>query len=238
MFITLYTIGGVHFRLLGTNGFHVKAKNERFNAASSRCRQNLKYENFTGPFGRPRQNMVPKSVPHVQHDYFSSFNQSNHWFVALWLALLSSNLKLPITELYHRRQKRSLQRYKLKLKLLAWGKLHVEHAWGVHGARTRAVLFFFCKTTTWNFYTCGLDDGVNIQQQILTSIFSTTLPPEQLKRVSLTSWNASQQRTIILKVRIVVVISKHPHCARSVWRYLGSLRSYDCCCRKENVTLR
>ena len=23
------------------------------------------------------QNMVPKSVPHVQHDYFSSFNQSN-----------------------------------------------------------------------------------------------------------------------------------------------------------------
>ena len=78
MFITLDKIGGVHFRLLGTNGFHVKAKDERFNAASSRCRQNLKYENFTGPFGRPRQNMVPKSVPHVQHDYFSSFNQSNH----------------------------------------------------------------------------------------------------------------------------------------------------------------
>ena len=22
-----------------------------------------------------------RSVPHVQHDYFSSFNQSNHWFV-------------------------------------------------------------------------------------------------------------------------------------------------------------
>ena len=43
----LYKIGGVHFRLLGTNSFHVKAKNERFTAASSRCRQqNLKYENF------------------------------------------------------------------------------------------------------------------------------------------------------------------------------------------------
>ena len=61
--------------LLGTNGFHAKAKNERFNAASSRCRQNLKKENFVSSCGRLRQNIAPKSVPHVQHDYFSSFNQ-------------------------------------------------------------------------------------------------------------------------------------------------------------------
>ena len=73
--ITLYKIGEVHFRFLDTNGFHVKAKNERFTAASSRCRQNLKYENFTSSFSRLRQNIAPKSVPHVQHDYFSSFNQ-------------------------------------------------------------------------------------------------------------------------------------------------------------------
>ena len=46
MSVTLYKIGGVHFRLLATNGFHVKAKTERFTAASSRCRQNLKYETF------------------------------------------------------------------------------------------------------------------------------------------------------------------------------------------------
>jgi len=65
--ITLYKIGEVHFRLLGTNGFHVKAKNQRFTAAGSRCRQNLKDENFTS-FGRLRQNIAPKSVPHVQHD--------------------------------------------------------------------------------------------------------------------------------------------------------------------------
>ena len=78
MLITLYKIGGVHFRLLGTNGFHVKAKNEKFTAATFRCRQNLKYENFTSSFGGLRQNIGPKSVPHVQHDYFSSFNQSNH----------------------------------------------------------------------------------------------------------------------------------------------------------------
>ena len=78
MLITLYKIGGVPFRLLGTNALSVKAKNERFIAAISRCRQNLKYENFTGPFGRPRQNIAPKSVAHVKHDYFSSFNQSKH----------------------------------------------------------------------------------------------------------------------------------------------------------------
>ena len=47
MLVTLYKIGEVHFCLLGTNGFHAKAKNERFTAASSHCRQNLKNENFT-----------------------------------------------------------------------------------------------------------------------------------------------------------------------------------------------
>ena len=50
--------------------------------------------NFTSSFGRLRQNIARKSVPHVQHDYFSSFNQSNHLFVAL--SSLSSNLKLLI----------------------------------------------------------------------------------------------------------------------------------------------
>ena len=38
----------MHFCLLGknaTNGFHVKAKNERFTAPGLRCRQNLKYKN-------------------------------------------------------------------------------------------------------------------------------------------------------------------------------------------------
>ena len=67
------------------NGFHVMAKNERFTTASSRCRQNLKYENFTSSFGRLRQNIAPKSMPHMRHDHFSSFNQWNHWFVALSL---------------------------------------------------------------------------------------------------------------------------------------------------------
>ena len=40
-------------------------------------------------FGRLRQRIVLKCVLHVLHDYFSSFNQSDHCFVA------SSLLKLP-----------------------------------------------------------------------------------------------------------------------------------------------
>ena len=68
----------VHFRLLGVNGFHANAENERFTAGDSRCRQNHNSESFTSSFGRLRQNIEQTSVPHVQHDYFASFNQSNH----------------------------------------------------------------------------------------------------------------------------------------------------------------
>ena len=62
MMVMLYKIGEVYFRVLGTNGFHVKAEIERF---ILRCRQNFQYENFTSSFGRLRQNIAPKSVPHV-----------------------------------------------------------------------------------------------------------------------------------------------------------------------------
>ena len=96
MLVTLYKIGEVYSRLLGTNGFHAKARNERFTAASSRCRQNLKDENFTSSFARLRKNNAPQSVLHLQHEYFSPFNQSNYWFLALSLTLLPSNLELAI----------------------------------------------------------------------------------------------------------------------------------------------
>ena len=78
MLVTLYKIGEELFCLFGTNGFHVKAKNKRCTAADSRCHQNLKYENFTSSFGRLRQKIALKSVPHVQHDYFSSFKRSSY----------------------------------------------------------------------------------------------------------------------------------------------------------------
>ena len=38
-----------------TNGHLGKAEDERFDVAGSRCCQNLKSENFTSSFGRPRQ---------------------------------------------------------------------------------------------------------------------------------------------------------------------------------------
>ena len=55
--------------------------------------KNLKFINVTLSFGRLRQRIVLKCVPHVQHDYFSSFNQS-HRFLALSLPLPSSLLEL------------------------------------------------------------------------------------------------------------------------------------------------
>ena len=90
MLVRLYEIGQVSFCLLRTNGFQRKAENERFSAVGSRCRQNLTYENFTSSFGRLRQKIPSKRMLQVQHDYFSSFNQSNHRFMAL-----PSFLKLP-----------------------------------------------------------------------------------------------------------------------------------------------
>ena len=79
MLVMLCKIGEVYFRLLGMNTFHVKVKNERFTAAGSHCRQNLKNENLMS-FGRLRQKIAPKSMRHVQHNYFSSFNQ----IIDLW----------------------------------------------------------------------------------------------------------------------------------------------------------
>ena len=90
--------------------FSWKAKSERFTTASSRCRQNIKYVNFTLSFSRLRQNIAPKSVPHAQHDYFSSFNQSNLNLMALSLTLPSSNLKLPNSELKQTRRRRQRER--------------------------------------------------------------------------------------------------------------------------------
>ena len=84
MSMTSYKIGEVHFRLLGANGFHVKAKNRRLAAAASCSRQNLKHENFTLLFGRLRRKIAAKSVPHVQHDFF--------------LIHLIQPIKLPITD--------------------------------------------------------------------------------------------------------------------------------------------
>ena len=54
------------------------------------------FGNFTSLFGRLRQRNQCTCTPHVQHDYFSSFNQSYHYFqsevaVALQLSLLHNS---------------------------------------------------------------------------------------------------------------------------------------------------
>ena len=46
-------------------------------------------------FGRLHQRIVLKDVPHVQHDYFPSFNQSDHCFLASSLPLPLCLRKLP-----------------------------------------------------------------------------------------------------------------------------------------------
>ena len=67
--------------------------------------QNLKYEHFTSPFGRyvktKHKTICGTCESRVQQDYFSAFNQSNHWFLALLLPFWSPFLKLPIDLLWH-----------------------------------------------------------------------------------------------------------------------------------------
>ena len=52
-----------------------------------------KCDNFTLLLRRGRHGLVHKSVPHVQHDYSSSLDQSNPSFVALSFPLPSSMLE-------------------------------------------------------------------------------------------------------------------------------------------------
>ena len=57
---------------------------------------NCKGGNFMLLFCRGRHGLVHKSVPHVQHDYFSTLGQSNSKFMALSLPFPSLMLKLSV----------------------------------------------------------------------------------------------------------------------------------------------
>ena len=91
MLITLYKINKLLFHLLGTNGFHAKAKSERLSAASSEP-QIWKFHVVVCL--TTSKHCTKKRAARAAR-LFSSFNQSNHWFVTLSLTLPSSNLKLP-----------------------------------------------------------------------------------------------------------------------------------------------
>ena len=57
--------------------FEVKRDNaEIFTVGCSRCRENLKFGNFTLVLDRLREKVELKCVPHVQHKYFCSFKQT------------------------------------------------------------------------------------------------------------------------------------------------------------------
>ena len=78
MLVTLYKTFACAARM--GQSVYVKAENERFtaHATDSCCCENFKCENFTSSFGRIWKQIASKSVPHVQRDYISAFNQSNH----------------------------------------------------------------------------------------------------------------------------------------------------------------
>ena len=69
----------------------MKKENEGFSVTCSRCRQNLKFGDFTSSLSRGSQKYFLKSVRHVQHDYLRY-----HYFVALLFPSPSSFLKLPV----------------------------------------------------------------------------------------------------------------------------------------------
>ena len=50
--------------------FLVKLEILIFTAVGTPYHQNLKYENYTSPFGGLRQRIAPMSVPHLQDDNF------------------------------------------------------------------------------------------------------------------------------------------------------------------------
>ena len=95
MLVTFYKIGEVHFRLLGANGFHAKAKNEKVYCCwlallsePQKCKFHVVTWQTTSKF-------ATKSVPHVQHTIF--FPRSTNQIIHLWRCRYSmlSLLKLP-----------------------------------------------------------------------------------------------------------------------------------------------
>ena len=138
MLVTLCKVSELYFRLLGTNGFHAKAENERFNVAVSRCRQNLKYENSTLPFDRLRQNIAPKACRTCSTIIFP---RSSNQIIDFWRCRCSrrflNSLKMRTHKQRARTQRkemahvRGVQRKEVKGTCGAWQKKKKE-TWGKH----------------------------------------------------------------------------------------------------------
>ena len=72
MLDTFYEVGEVYFRLLGTNGFHLKAENEKFTAVGSLRRHNLKRE-LTQPRRRRQQERHKFAYLTMKNNSFARF---------------------------------------------------------------------------------------------------------------------------------------------------------------------
>ena len=85
------------FRSLWTSGNVVEfnIENERLSGGVDVVVKTLSLEISRCRLRRLCQRILIKWVPHVQHDYFSSFNQSEHCFLALSLPFRSSLAKTP-----------------------------------------------------------------------------------------------------------------------------------------------
>ena len=93
-FLASFIVDRASWNCTGRGDVEVSVVNGRFTLVCLRCR--YKFGHLTLSFGGLRQKIILKYVPHVQHDFYYSFNQSDQCFLASSLPLPSSLLKLLI----------------------------------------------------------------------------------------------------------------------------------------------
>ena len=81
--VTLYGIGEESYRLLGAKCFLARAEKEKFIAALSRARQNLKYENFASGRLRPKKKCTKKRAARAARRII--FRNSMNHVIGFWL---------------------------------------------------------------------------------------------------------------------------------------------------------
>ena len=93
--LAFYFVAELREKWTGGSALDLNRENERFTVGFSRGRKTLnlgishrRLVDYVKEFYRSA------CLPHVQHDYFSSFVQSDHCFLALFVLLPSSLLKL------------------------------------------------------------------------------------------------------------------------------------------------
>ena len=88
LFLASFIVDMARFKWTGRSAVEVNIENKRITVVCSRC-ENLKFGNFTLSFSSSGQRIVLKCMTHVQHDYFSSFNQSDVDFKRVYVFNIS-----------------------------------------------------------------------------------------------------------------------------------------------------